>query len=54
MAQQNYKTTHKMGGSHISAAEDSCVLGCDTVCLVSSSEVGWCYHLQSQAFSEQC
>ena len=53
MAQQSYKTTHKMRGSHISVAEDSSVLGCDTVCLVSSSEVGWYYHLQSQAFSEQ-
>jgi hypothetical protein len=40
MAQQNYKIIHKMRGSHISDPENSSLLGCDTVCLVNSSEVG--------------
>ena len=48
MAQQNSnKTTRKMWHRHSTVAENSSVLGCDTVCLVSSSEVGWCLHLQS-------
>ena len=54
MAEQNCKTPQKTLRPHISVAEDSSLLGCDTVCLVSSSEVGWCHHIQSQAFSEQC
>jgi hypothetical protein len=48
MAQQNSnKTIRKMRGSHSSVAENSSVLGCNIVCPVSSSEVGWCLHLQS-------
>jgi len=34
VAQQNYKTTCKMRGSHINVPEHSSVLGCDSVCLV--------------------
>jgi len=45
VAQQNYKTTCKMRGSHINVPEHSSVLGCDSVCLVSSSEEGCCHHL---------
>jgi len=39
MAEHICKTPGKMSRPHSSVGEDSSVLGCDTVCLVSSSEV---------------
>jgi hypothetical protein len=46
MAQENYKTTHKMQGSHISVGEDSSVLECDTAWWPS-----WCGLMPSSSES---